>query len=38
MQKNKLNIFVTIFYYALAAAQLKFVLTIIVILQYHIEK
>ena len=38
MQKNRLNIFVTTFHYALAAAQLNFVLTMIIILQYHIKK
>ena len=38
MPKNRLNIFVAIFYYALAAARLNYVLTMIVILQYHIEK
>ena len=36
--KNRLNIFVAIFYYAVAASQLNFILTMIVILQYHIEK
>ena len=36
--KNRLNIFVAIFYYALAAAQLNLVLTVIIILQYHIKK
>ena len=38
MHKNGSNIFVAIFYYVLTAAQLNFVLTMIVILQYHIEK
>ena len=38
MQKNRLNIFVATFHYALAAAQLNFVLTMIIILQYHIKK
>ena len=38
MQENRLNIFVAILYYALAPAQLNFVLAMIVILQHHIEK
>ena len=38
MQKNRLNIFAATFHYALAAAQLDFVLTMIIILQYHIKK
>ena len=35
VKKNRLNNLAAIFYYGLAAEQLNFVITMIVILQYH---